>query len=78
MDEPLPSPHPHPASDLFCSIGERVAALVPDAATLQLGIGGVPDAVLDALTGRRDLAVWCEMFSDGVLALERAGALDKP
>jgi acyl-CoA hydrolase len=42
------------------------------------GIGGVPDAVLDALTGRRDLAVWCEMFSDGVLALERAGALDKP
>ena len=75
-DEPLPSPHPRPASDVFRSIGERVAALVPDAATLQLGIGGVPDAVLDALAGRRDLAVWSEMFSDGVLALERAGALD--
>ena len=68
--------HPRSASDVFCSIGERVAALVPDAATLQLGIGGVPDAVLDALAGRRDLTVWSEMFSDGVLALDRAGALD--
>ena len=76
VDEPLPSPQPHPASDVFRSIGERVAALVPDAATLQLGIGGVPDAVLDALASRRDLMVWSEMFSDGVLALDRAGALD--
>jgi acyl-CoA hydrolase len=76
VDEPLPSPHPRPASDVFCSIGERVAALVPDSATLQLGIGGVPDAVLDALADRRGLAVWSEMFSDGVLALDRAGALD--
>jgi len=75
VDEPLPSPPARPASDVFRSIGERVAALVPDGATLQLGIGAVPDAVLAALTGRRDLAVWSEMFSDGVLALERAGAL---
>jgi hypothetical protein len=42
VDEPLPSPQPRPASDVFCSIGERVAALVPAGATLQLGIGGVP------------------------------------
>jgi acyl-CoA hydrolase len=75
-DAPLPSPPPRPASALFESIGERVAALVPEAATLQLGIGGVPDALLAALTGRRGLAVWSEMFSDGVLALERADALD--
>jgi acyl-CoA hydrolase len=58
-------------------IGERVAALVPEAATLQLGIGAVPDAVLAALAGRRGLAVWSEMFSDGVLALEHAGALNR-
>lgn len=76
VDTTLPSPGTRPASDIFRSIGERVAALVPDAATLQLGIGGVPDAVLAALTGRRDLTVCSEMFSDGVLALERAGALD--
>jgi acyl-CoA hydrolase len=75
-DSPLPSPPSPPASDLFCTIGERVAALIDDAATLQLGIGGVPDAVLAALTSRRDLTVWSEMFSDGVLALDRAGALD--
>jgi acyl-CoA hydrolase len=76
VDAPLPSPPERPASGVFASIGERVAALVPDAATLQLGIGGVPDAVLAALTGRKDLTVWSEMFSDGVLALDRAGALD--
>jgi len=77
VEAPLPSPRERPAPDVFRSIGERVAALVPDAATLQLGIGGVPDAVLAALTGRRDLTVWSEMFSDGVLALDRAGALDQ-
>jgi acyl-CoA hydrolase len=76
VDAPLPSPVERPPSDVSRSIGERVATLVPDGAALQLGIGGVPDAVLAALTGRRDLTVWSEMFSDGVLALERARALD--
>ncbi|MFC4536843.1 acetyl-CoA hydrolase/transferase family protein [Sphaerisporangium dianthi] len=76
VDEPLSSPTPRPASPVSRVIGERVAALVPQAATLQLGIGQVPDAVLAALLSRRDLTVWSEMFSDGVLALEKAGALD--
>jgi acyl-CoA hydrolase len=76
VDAPLPSPRERPAPEASKSIGERVAALVPDAATLQVGIGAVPDAVLAALTGRRKLTVWSEMFSDGVLALERAGSLD--
>jgi acyl-CoA hydrolase len=75
-DAPLASPTPRPVADASAAIGERVARLVPDAATLQLGIGGVPDPVLAALTGRRDLRVWSEMFSDGVLALAKAGALD--
>ncbi|MBR7742709.1 acetyl-CoA hydrolase [Phycicoccus sp. BSK3Z-2] len=57
-------------------IGERVAARVGDGATLQAGIGGVPDATLAALRDRRGLRVWTEMFSDGVLALDHAGALD--
>jgi acyl-CoA hydrolase len=64
------------ARDEFAIIGDRVAALVSDGATLQLGIGAVPDAVLAALTARRGLRVWSEMFSDGVLALDKAGALD--
>jgi len=53
-----------------------VLALVPDGAILWLGIGAVPDAVLFGLVRRRGLRVWTEMFSDGVLALDKAGALD--
>ncbi|WP_067814975.1 acetyl-CoA hydrolase/transferase family protein [Actinomadura kijaniata] len=76
VDEPLPSPTPRPPGEVSRAIAERVAALVPQNATLQLGIGAVPDAVLESLRDRRGLAVWSEMFSDGVLALEKAGALD--
>ncbi|NUS41349.1 MAG: acetyl-CoA hydrolase, partial [Terrabacter sp.] len=64
---------PDPESRL---IGERVASRVADGATMQLGIGAVPDATLAGLTKRRGLRVWTEMFSDGVLALDEAGALD--
>jgi acyl-CoA hydrolase len=73
---PLASPPPAAPDDVRAAIGERVATLVPDGATLQLGIGGVPDATLAALRARRGLRVWTETFSDGVLALDRAGALD--
>ncbi len=76
VDEPLPSCPPPARDDVSRAIGERLASQVPDGATLQLGIGGVPDALLDALTGHRDVRIWSEMFSDGVLALERVGALD--
>jgi len=75
-DDPLASPSPPPASDVHAEIGQRVAALIPDAATLQLGIGAVPDAVLGALRSRAGFGVWSEMFSDGVLGLDQAGALD--
>jgi acyl-CoA hydrolase len=75
-DVPLPSPSARPVRDTSALIGHRVAALVPDGATLQLGIGAVPDAVLAALCDRRGLGVWSEMFSDGVLALHKAGVLD--
>ncbi|MEU8801318.1 acetyl-CoA hydrolase/transferase C-terminal domain-containing protein [Spirillospora sp. NPDC048819] len=75
-DEPLATPVPRPPGEVAREIGRRVARLVPEQATLQLGIGGVPDAVLASLLDRRGLGVWSEMFSDGVLALEKAGALD--
>jgi acyl-CoA hydrolase len=75
-EAPLSSPAPHPATGASAAIAERVAALIGDGATLQLGIGAVPDAVLAALHGRRGLAIWSEMFSDGVLGLAKAGALD--
>ena len=58
-------------------IGERVASMVLDGSTMQLGIGAVPDATLDALTRAADIRMWTEMFSDGILALDEAGALDR-
>lgn len=58
-------------------IGSRVALAVQDGATLQAGIGEVPDATIAGVTDRRNLRVWTEMFSDGVLSLEQAGALDR-
>jgi acyl-CoA hydrolase len=76
VEAPLASPPARQGGDLHSAIGERVGSLVPDGATLQLGIGGVPDAVLAALASRHGLSVWSEMFSDGVLALDLAGALD--
>ncbi|WP_433221553.1 acetyl-CoA hydrolase/transferase family protein [Dactylosporangium sp. CS-047395] len=75
-DEPLLT-HAVAAPDaVSAAIGQRVAALVPPQATLQLGIGAIPDATLRALLDRRGLRVWSEMFSDGALALEKAGCLD--
>ena len=74
-DEPLGELQATEPSPLQQSIGEKVAGLVSDPATLQIGIGAIPDAALSALTGRRGLRIWTEMFSDGLLRLHRAGAL---
>ena len=63
------------ADEASVAVAERVAYLVPDGATIQMGIGAVPDAVAGHLRDRRDLAVWSEMFSDGLLTLLRGGAL---
>jgi acyl-CoA hydrolase len=75
VDDALP-PMPHrPATDVQRTIGEHVAGLVPDGATLQMGIGAIPDAALEVISARRGLRVWTEMLSDGLLRLVRAGAL---
>jgi len=76
VDEQVATPPSVTRGSAATAIGENVASLVEDGCTLQLGIGSVPDATLAALDGRRSLGVWSEMVSDGVLALERAGALD--
>ena len=56
-------------------VGKHVAELIEDGATLQLGIGAIPDAVLQALADRHDLGVHTEMFSDGVLDLVDQGVI---
>ena len=57
------------------AIGEHVAALVPDGATLQMGIGEIPDAVLLALKGKKHLGVHTEMFSDSLIELFESGVI---
>ena len=73
----LPTTAISASNDHAQTIAEHVAELVGDAATLQLGIGNVPDATLRALASRHDLAICSEMISDGVMRLEHAGALDR-
>ena len=74
-DRPLLE-HAHaPETDVEARIGELVAGLVEDGSTLQVGIGGIPDAVLARLRGKRDLGIHTEMFSDGVVDLFEAGAV---
>jgi acyl-CoA hydrolase len=75
VDHPLPELAPEPLDDVSRAIGRNVAALVADGDTLQLGIGAIPNAVLAALGGHRDLGVHTEMFSDGVADLVRAGVI---
>lgn len=76
VDEPLPAHTAGALDDTSRQIGELIAARVQDASTLQLGIGAVPDAVLASLTQRKGMRIWTEMFSDGVLELNKRGALD--
>jgi acyl-CoA hydrolase len=75
-DEPLAHAPAPVVDEESARIGTLVADLVQDGATLQAGIGAVPDATMHGLADRRGLRIWTEMFSDSVLALERAGALD--
>ncbi len=57
------------------AIGQNCAGLIPDGATLQLGIGAIPDAVLLFLKDKKDLGIHSEMFSDGVVELAEAGVI---
>jgi acyl-CoA hydrolase len=77
VDGQLASPDVRSPDEAALAIGEMVASLCVDGATLQAGIGQVPDAALAQLHPRRRLGVWTEMISDGILALQRAGSLDE-
>lgn len=65
-----------PFTSVHERIAENVASLIPDGSTLQLGIGGTPDAVLAALSNHRGLGVHTEMFSDGVIPLIESGVIN--
>ena len=62
-------------SEIVQKIAGHVASLIPDGATMQLGIGSIPDAVLKFLSDKKDLGIHTELFSDGVIDLVNAGVL---
>lgn len=62
--------------EIYNKIGENVASLVSDGATLQLGIGAIPNAVLEQLGSRKDLGIHTEMFSDGIIPLIESGVIN--
>lgn len=74
-DRPLPGHAPSKESPVEGRIGEIVAGLVDDRATLQMGIGAIPDAVLSRLREKRDLGIHTEMFSDRIVDLVESGAV---
>ena len=58
------------------AIGAHVAEMIPDGATLQIGYGGIPDAVVMQLTNKHNLGVHTEMVGDGIMTLVEAGVID--
>jgi acetyl-CoA hydrolase len=76
IDRPvLELPRPEAYSEVAREIGARVAELIEDGATLQMGIGEIPDAVLGFLKDKRNLGIHTEMFSDGVVELFERGVV---
>jgi acyl-CoA hydrolase len=63
-------------SEKEIAIGQYIASLVEDGATLQMGIGGIPNAVLRSLTNHKNLGIHTEMFSDGILPLVEKGIIN--
>jgi acyl-CoA hydrolase len=72
---PLCELMPSPPNEVTRQIAHHVAGLIEDGATLQTGIGGIPDAVLPLLMDRKDLGVHSELVSDGVIPLIEAGVV---
>ncbi|HEX6990686.1 MAG TPA: acetyl-CoA hydrolase/transferase C-terminal domain-containing protein [Gemmatimonadales bacterium] len=75
VDYPIAEHQPAALGPVEREIGQHVAALVENGATLQLGIGSIPDAVLAALTSHEELGIHSEMFSDGVIDLVERGVV---
>jgi acyl-CoA hydrolase len=75
-DSPLIEHANAPLSDMDIAIGKNVANLIPDGACLQMGIGGIPNAVLAQLGNHKDLGVHTEMFADGLLPLVESGVVN--
>lgn len=74
--EALPEMNERPLTEIDLMIGRNVAELIENGATLQMGIGAIPNAVLSCLTKHKDLGIHSEMFSDGILPLVESGVIN--
>ena len=75
-DQPLEEAHFTEPNKVEVKIGKYCAELIEDGATLQMGIGAIPNAVLSQLGGHKNLGIHTEMFADGVLPLVRSGVIN--
>jgi acyl-CoA hydrolase len=75
VKQPIHEVFPVAPSEVEKQIGYHVAQLVEDGATLQMGIGGIPNVVLSNLNNHKNLGIHTEMFSDGVLPLIENGVI---
>ncbi|MCG8387944.1 MAG: 4-hydroxybutyrate CoA-transferase [Cytophagales bacterium] len=75
-DAPIHEAHIANISEVEQAIGKNVVELVEDGATLQMGIGAIPNAVLSYLGGHKNLGIHTEMFSDGILPLVEKGVIN--
>ena len=75
ISEELPEIAIPPIDEIQKKIGAQIADLVEDGSTLQLGIGGIPNAALKAMVSKRDLGIHTEMVSDGILEAMEAGVI---
>ena len=75
VDYPLPEIRMGDTSETVQRIAGHVAGLIPDGATLQTGIGAIPDAVLSRLGNHKDLGIHTELFSDGIIDLIARGVI---
>lgn len=76
VDYQLPQVPPPVSSNVQNQIATYIAEMIPDGATLQTGIGGIPDAVLRRLTNHKNLGIHTELFSDGVMEMIEAGIIN--
>lgn len=75
VDYPIPIAPQGGSSPQHLEIGRHIAQLIPDGATIQMGIGNIPDAVLQCLNDHKDLGIHTELFSDGVIDLVERGVI---
>lgn len=75
IDAPLLEVEPPPVSEITTRIGEQVASLVEDGATIEMGIGGIPHAILQFMRDKKDLGIHTEMLTDEIIDLIESGTI---